>query len=125
LTKVLSAARDVPVQIAHLGGSGGYDDPAVDEALAVFIEAIARKDPLTNNLYFDVSGVAGIGAWTAGKAEQVAMRIRQLGLERVLYGSDAAVLGNSPLEAWRNFKSLPLSASEFVTIERNTAPHAR
>jgi predicted TIM-barrel fold metal-dependent hydrolase len=125
LTKVLPAAPDVPVQIAHLGGSGGYDDPAVDEALAVFIEAIARNDPLTDKLYFDVSGVAGIGAWTADKAGQVATRMRQIGLERVLYGSDAAVPGNSPREAWENFKSLPLTDSEFVTIELNTAPHAR
>jgi predicted TIM-barrel fold metal-dependent hydrolase len=125
LTRVLSAAPDVPVQIAHLGGSGGYDDPAVDEALGVFVEAIARDDPLTDKLYFDVSGVAGIGAWTADKAEQVATRIRQLGLERVFYGSDAAVPGNSPLEAWENFKNLPLAASELIAIEGNIAPYAR
>jgi predicted TIM-barrel fold metal-dependent hydrolase len=124
LTEVLPAAPDVPVQIAHLGGSGGYDD-AVDEALAVFVAAIDRNDPLTANLYFDVSGVAQIGAWTANKAQQVATRIRDLGVDRVLYGSDAAVPGNSPREAWEHFRSLPLSEVERSAIENNVAPHAR
>jgi predicted TIM-barrel fold metal-dependent hydrolase len=124
LTEVLPAAPDVPVQIAHLGGSGGYDD-AVDEALAVFVAAIDREDRLTANLYFDVSGVARVGAWTTAKANQVATRIRQLGLRRVLYGSDAAVPGNSPRDAWENFRSLPLTDVELETIEGNVAPYAR
>ena len=122
LTRVLAAAPDVPVQIAHLAGAGGYDS-ATDEALSVFVDAIARGDPLMNNVYFDVSGVVGIGAWTADRADEVAMRIRQLGLSRVLYGSDAAVATNSPREAWEKFKTLPLSESEFSTIENNVAPY--
>jgi hypothetical protein len=32
------------VQIAHLCGAGGYDDPSIDAALAVFIDAIAHHD---------------------------------------------------------------------------------
>ena len=31
LDEVLPAAPDVPVQIAHLGGAGGYNDPGADE----------------------------------------------------------------------------------------------
>jgi predicted TIM-barrel fold metal-dependent hydrolase len=124
LTKVLAAAPDVPVQIAHLAGAGGYDS-ATDEAFSVFVDAVARKDPLVSNVYFDVSGVVGIGAWTADQADKVVMRIRQLGLSRVLYGSDAAVATNSPREAWEKFKTLPLSESEFSTINNNVAPYMR
>ena len=40
LNEVLPAAPHVPVQIAHLAGSGGYDDSGVDEALSVFIDAM-------------------------------------------------------------------------------------
>src|SRR5204863_1979632 len=42
LEKVLPEAPAVTVQIAHLAGHGGYDDPAIDEALGVFVDAIAR-----------------------------------------------------------------------------------
>lgn len=125
LRDILSAAPDVPVQIAHLAGAGGYDDPAIDEALSVFVEAIGRDDPSMANVYFDVSGVAGIGDWTEAKAEKVATRIRELGLGRVFYGSDAAVAGNAPQEAWEKFRSVPLSESEFNAIQSNIAPYAR
>src|SRR5207249_5026 len=58
LNDILSAAPDVPVQIAHLAGAGGYDDPLVDEALAVFVEAIGNEDSRAKQLYFDVTTVA-------------------------------------------------------------------
>jgi predicted TIM-barrel fold metal-dependent hydrolase len=49
LEQLLPQAPDVPVQIAHLAGGGGYDDPTIDEALSVFVEAIERKDPRMRN----------------------------------------------------------------------------
>jgi uncharacterized protein len=44
LRELLAAAPRVPVQIAHLSGADGYDDPSTDEALGVFIDAIATHD---------------------------------------------------------------------------------
>ena len=49
-------------------------------------------------------------------------RIRQLGIERVLYGSDGAVAENSPQTA---FRRLPLTPDEFRIIESNVAPYMR
>jgi predicted TIM-barrel fold metal-dependent hydrolase len=121
---VLSAAPDVPVQIAHLAGAGGYDDPSVDEALGVFVVAIAKADLRTAHLYFDVSGVAGLGQWV-DKASLIATRIRQLGVHRVLYGSDGTTDLLRPREAWAAFRQLPLSDAEFRTIESNVAPYMR
>jgi predicted TIM-barrel fold metal-dependent hydrolase len=121
---VLSAAPDVPVQIAHLAGAGGYDDPSVDEALGVFVVAIAKADLRTAHLYFDVSGVAGLGQWV-DKASLIATRIRQLGVHRVLYGSDGTTDLLRPREAWAAFRQLPLSDTEFRTIESNAAPYMR
>ena len=122
LNDVLPAAPDIPVQIAHLTGAGGYDDPAVDEALAVFVEAIRRRDSRMAHLYFDVSG---IGQWVE-KGTLLASRIRQIGLGRVLYGSDCSGSGNlSPKEAWAAFRQVSLSDSEFRTIEKNIAPYMK
>ena len=78
-----------------------------------------------SNVYFDVSGVVGIGAWTEDQADKVVMRIRQLGLRRILYGSDAPVATNSPHEAWEKFKTLPLSEPELRTIDENVAPYMK
>jgi len=119
------AAPDVPVQIAHLAGAGGFDDPMVDEALGVFVDAIASKDSRMAHVYFDASGVAGLGEWK-DKVSVVAKRIRELGVGRVLYGSDGAAGGNlAPAEAWAAFRQLPLSDAEFRTIASNIARHMR
>jgi uncharacterized protein len=124
LNVVFPAAPDVPIQIAHLAGAGGYDDPSVDQALAVFVDAIAKQDRRMTHVYFDVSGVAG-GKW-AEKANLIATRIRQLGVGHILYGSDGYGGGNlAPREAWAAFLHLPLSDDEFRTISNNIAPYMK
>jgi predicted TIM-barrel fold metal-dependent hydrolase len=125
LNEVLSAAPGVPIQIAHLAGAGGYDDPSIDEALSVFVGAIARGDKRMTQVYFDASGVAGLGQWV-DKAGVIATRIRQLGVRRVLYGSDGAAGENlRPREAWAAFRQLPLADAEFRVIASNVAPYMR
>lgn len=123
LNDILSAAPDVVVQIAHLSGAGSYDD-ATDDALSVFTDALENGDPLVEQVYFDASGVAGIGPWEE-KADLIAERIRQLGLTRVFFGSDGAVPGNRPKDAWESFLKLPLSEAEFMSIASNVAPYFR
>jgi predicted TIM-barrel fold metal-dependent hydrolase len=123
LNEVLPAAAHVPVQIAHLAGAGGYDDPGVDAALAVFIDAIAKHDPRMAHVYFDISGVAGLGHWE-NKKNQIAMRIREVGVARILWGSDGAFGGGlTPEQALRAFQELPLSKLEFQTIYGNLTPY--
>ncbi len=61
LDELVPAAPDVTIQIAHLAGAGGYDDPPVDEALSVFVDAIAKGDARARRLYFDVTQVACTG----------------------------------------------------------------
>jgi predicted TIM-barrel fold metal-dependent hydrolase len=125
LSELLPAAGDVPVQIAHLAGAGGYDDTSIDEALSVFVEAIANGDARMRHVYFDVSGVAGYGNWSE-KADLIAKRIRQLGVQRVLFGSDGYGGGNlAPREAWLAFRKVPLSESDFRTIANNVVPYMR
>ena len=123
LDSILPRAPDIAVQIAHLAGAGGYD-ATTDSALAVFVDAIAAHDPRVKQLWFDVTTVARNA--TDDTAKLLATRIRQLGLDRVLYGSDGATGGNlPPKEAWAEFLKLPLTEAEFRTIANNVAPYMR
>ncbi len=120
LREVLPEAPNVPIQIAHLAGWGGYDE-AADEAAAVFADAIAKKDPATKNLYFDITTIVFPGT-PADDRRRIAQRIRQLGVRRVVYGSD---LGD-PRQGWADvLRNLPLTESEFAIIARNATPYLR
>ena len=116
LGQILPSAPDIPVSIAHFAGGGpGY----TDEALAVYAEAIQKNDPRTKNVYFDVATVAD------GQSEAVlkkfAERIRQIGVKRVLFGTD---LGPPHArQSWMIFRTTtPLSDEEFAAIAGNVAP---
>jgi uncharacterized protein len=123
LDEVLPAALDVPVQIAHLCGAGGYaDDPPVDPALSVFVDAIAARDPRVGRLLFDVTSAVRPDA-PLDELALIARRIREIGLDRMLFGSDAALPGNTPRECWAAFRRLPLSAAELQTIAGSVAPY--
>lgn len=124
LNDVLPAAPDVPVQIAHLAGSGGYD-AATDAALSVFTDAIAIHDRRVKNVWFDVTTV--VQPETPGDdLQRIARRIRQIGADRVLYGSDAATTPLAyPKAGWMAFRRLPLTGTEFTTIANNLAPYVR
>jgi predicted TIM-barrel fold metal-dependent hydrolase len=122
LEQLLPETPDVIVQVAHLSGGGGYDDPTIDEALSVFVEAIERKDPRMKRVYFDACGIAIPGMWE-DKAGLIVQRIRQIGINRVLYGSDAATPDNLPKDALERWHRLPLTQHEFHTIENNVAPY--
>jgi predicted TIM-barrel fold metal-dependent hydrolase len=122
LEQLLPEAPDVVVQIAHLAGGGGYDDQATDAALSVFVKAIERKDPRMKNVYFDVCGIAIPGMWE-DKADLVVARIRQIGTNRLLYGSDAATADNTPKDTLKRWHSLPLTQAEFRAIDNNVAPY--
>ncbi len=126
LDELLPAAPDVPVQIAHLAGTGpGYDDPPADSVMAVLAAAVAKKAPNTRRLLFDVTSVVDREISSANAA-LVAKRIRQVGPSRILYGTDAAYGDNlRPRESWAAFRKLPLTEREFETIAKNVAPYLR
>lgn len=119
LAQLLPAVPDVPVQIAHFAGGGpGY----TDEALEVYAEAIQKNDPRTKNLYFDIATVAD--QQNEATLKKFAERIRQVGVKRVLFGTD---LGPPHARAsWANFRvSVPLTDEEFAVIAGNVAPFLR
>jgi uncharacterized protein len=125
LRELVPAAPDVVVQIAHLAGGGVPGDQLAQQALEVFAEAIAKGDPGTRRLYFDASGM-NEQFTLPEEAALLVTRMRQIGLERILYGSDGATGGNAaPREAWATFRMLPLTEAEFRTIATNVPPYLR
>lgn len=123
LQEVLPLAPDVIVQIAHMGGDSGFP-PSVETTFAVFADAVTAGDPRMKNVYFEVVH----GNFNESTRERLVKRMRQVGMERLLFASDRsrAGSGNPPAaEAWRSFRRLPLTETEFRTIAQNVLPYVR
>jgi len=120
--RLLPAAPDIDVQMAHLWGGAAI----ADDALAVYAEAVAAGHPATRRFVFDASD-AGYAATTPAQAALLVRRMRQIGLDRIYYGSDGAFDGHpDPQASWQAFrKALPLTDAEFATIAANVAPYLR
>ncbi len=120
IDELLTAAPDIPVQMAHLWGGAAF----APEALEVYAEAVAAKHPATGRFIFDASDAA-YAATTPEQAALLAQRMRQIGFDRIFYGSDGAFDGHpDPLASWQAFrKAIPLTDAEFATIVANVAPY--
>lgn len=125
LDRLVTVAPSIEVVVAHLGGAGpGYPAQA-DSVMAVFGAAGDRDDPRMRNVYFDVATAVTAEA-SPETAALVARRIRQVGPQRVLYGSDLSPLGGSVRSGWEIFRDrVPLTAEEMRTIAGNVTRFAR
>ena len=110
------------MQVAHLAGAGDPDEEGAQQALAVFADAVASRDPRTRRLYFDVTALGPPP--TPENAQRWAAAIRKIGPDRVLFGSDATGASGTPADAWAALrKVLPLTEDEFQTIVNNVPPY--
>ena len=127
LNRIVAAAPDIPVQVAHLWGGGGFSEAA----LAAYADAVSSGNPATRNLYFDIAEVPLIAAQYGEKKQEilraVSARIRQIGVGRILFGSDVSGKGHlEPREAWLQFRNeVPLTDEEFRIVANNAAPYLR
>jgi predicted TIM-barrel fold metal-dependent hydrolase len=120
LDQALPAAPDVPVQVAHMAG-GGFSS---DSALAVFAGAFAARDPRVAHLYFDVASITA--AVPERALAQDAARMREIGLDRFLWGSDLASADTPLRRQWRLYRGLsPLTDVELRVLATNVAPYLR
>jgi predicted TIM-barrel fold metal-dependent hydrolase len=124
LEQILPEVPDVPIQLAHLAVS--YDNvEGADAALAVFAEAITAGDPRTHNLYFDTSAMPH-PASTPEEIAAITGRLRQIGMNRILFGSDGVPDFPRASVAWADFKwRMPLTDDELRVIATNVAPYMR
>lgn len=127
LKELLPAAPDVVVQIAHLWGGNQF----VPSALTVFADAVAAGDPRTKNMYFDLTEIEPAAAITSNPEktmQEIARFIRQIGLKRILYGSDAAATSDAPPTSlrWARLRGkIPLTNKELRVVASNVAPYMR
>lgn len=66
--------------------------------------------------------MAGLGDWKS-KKQLIVSRIREIGVRRILFGSDGAWTSFTPLRATKAFHELPLAAEEFRIIGTNELPY--
>lgn len=123
LEHLLPAAPDVPVQIAHLWGGNQYRA----EPLAVYAAAIAAGDPRTRNLYFDLTEIVPGAQGSEEALREITERLRQIGMDRILYGSDATTAdGARVVQRWADLRNrLALTDAEVQDIADNVAPYLR
>ena len=136
INDVLSAAPELPVQVAHMAGWGGYD-AATDAALGEFSAAFEDGRLTGKRVSFDLAAVvfdpdvAGDNEELAERVRranrQLAARIRGIGPERVLFATDWPAWPPTPdprLKLAQNLrllhKALPLDDSEWAVIHANS-----
>lgn len=131
LTEVLPAAPDVPVQLAHMAGPGGFG-PGTQASFETFAAAIERDAEATENLLFDLSGVPHPISMAQGDTTLI-RRIeeingafleaaRAVGFDRVVFGSDYPAI-SVPLYFRGIRETLPLSDAEFRDLVDDPAPY--
>jgi len=125
LDKLVTVAPSIEIVVAHLGASGPGYSSQHDSVMAAFGAAVERNDPRMRNVYFDVSSNV-TAEITPADRELVAKRIRQVGVKRILYGSDLTPPGVTIRSGWDIFRThVPLTAAEFRTIAGNVTRFAR
>lgn len=120
IDKVLVPAPKVVVQIAHMGGWGGYDE-ATDGAVKAFLDAFADGRLDRERIYFDLAAVP-MPQTSEEQLQLLGERIRQIGPDRVLFGTDWDALG-TPAETMQALKKLDIvDAATWQAIFANRAP---
>jgi uncharacterized protein len=139
MNQVLPLAPDVPVQIAHVGGWGGYDR-TTDDILSTFADDCTAHPAQCRRLYFDIAAVvldpAAANAvpgsdnrflwdqqkdFTDGNV-RLAANLRRIGLSRILFATDWPVTNASDyiLTLRTNLRLTPVEINQ---IFRNVAPY--
>jgi predicted TIM-barrel fold metal-dependent hydrolase len=123
LSDVLPAATEVTVQVAHMYSDTGWSTDA-DRVFEQFATAIRTNAPGARNLYFDLSGGPTKANASAENLGRLARRMREVGFDRFLFGSDRSGARNPPpKDALNNVRRLPLTAEEFEDIADNRMPY--
>lgn len=116
---VLPEARGVPVQIAHAGGWGGVDEPAL-AALEAFADLLPGAGEAGRRLYLELAAVP-MGADTpADSLSRLRDLIRRIGVSRFLPGSDWPFVEDLQAYYGTLYPTVPLDDGEWDAIRRNT-----
>jgi len=132
IREVLSAAPDVTVQVAHMGGAGMFSKTTV-EAVKAFAAALENKPRLMDDVYFDLGAVTADPS--AARAQEDTSRAKQyrtthrrtarwierVGPDRVVFGSD--YFARSIPDYVSTLRQLPLKDALLRDVFDNRAPY--
>lgn len=129
--EVLPAATDVPVQVAHLGGGGGFGT-ATREAVDAFAAAFEEHPERMDRVFFDLSGVPHPEYLAQGREEvlkqvrvindRFSATVRTLGPDRIVFATDWPVVSMPGyLDGIR--EDLPLDEETFADLIDDAAPY--
>jgi uncharacterized protein len=128
---LLPLLPDTTLQIAHTGASGpGHNDAKADAFMDAFLEGLRSfsiqnpKSKIQNRLWFDVTSSAHASN-SPERTAHLLKRIRQIGVKRILYGTDSAIGTNLPLEGWTQLTRIGLTEKELKTIAKNRPPYLK
>lgn len=126
--EVLGPFPEVPVVIAHLGGSGGYGPwtRTVFRTLRNWLRA-SETSGTPRRVYFDISAVVleqpseGVPATTDTEVAMLREDLRAASLDRIIYGSDYPVF-DPPRGRVALQQRVGFSAEEVALISRGPMP---
>lgn len=127
IKEVIAKTPNLKLQIAHLGGWGGFDK-GTEEVISTFVEEYKNNKSLDkNNVVFDFSGIVVtekeemkgmLDITSKEQNERIAALMREWGLENIVFGSDWPY--SSSANYVNNIKRLlPLSEAEIEKILSN------
>ena len=128
LVRLLDEAGIRGAVVLSLGYQFGNPNkpPVADEYSAVKAEndwTAAQIAPFGDRLV-GFCGLNPLKPYALEEISRCASRIRQIGVTRVLYGSDGALPpAYTPKKAWEAFRRLPLTDAEFKIIANNRATY--
>jgi len=131
IDEVLPAAPDVPLQVAHMGGGGGFDEGTA-EVVDAFAAALEDHPERMDRVIFDLAAVPHPEHLAEGRPkllkrirtinQRFLEAVRAVGPDRILYGTDwPAVSMPRSLDGLR--ESLPMDAEAFRDLVDDGAPY--
>jgi len=119
---VAGHAPNVAIQLAHIAGWGGYD-AETDSAIQAFLDAFDDGTLDRSQVWFDIAAVVDT-KMPEDNAVQLSARLREIGLERVLFATDWDEVDPKPHITMLE-ENLPLSEGELKILLSNEAPYLR
>lgn len=129
LVELLAQYPELRIQLAHLGGWGGFDNASY-EYLQTLVQKL-KAHPEIKNFYLDISGVVatdkanpvlveGMPIPTADDYQQAAVLIRDFGLDKIIFGSDTPLYDSTDDYIKAFSENFPLTKEEMKKIFEKT-----
>lgn len=135
IEQVLAKVPDLTIQVAHMGSAGLFS-ANTDSVMMAFGQAVTEyPEVMDDDLVFDIAAVArnpelALSKGDTARAEELresnrmlAEEIEQIGVQRVVFGTDWVGFSRAPADFTETVKSIPLGTEAMNQLLRNRAPH--